>query len=45
MAEVADPSTKEDDVVNLDAHGPPDGRARTLQQGTSDRNLIHRRLT
>ena len=42
MTEAADRSTKEDDVGNLDAHGPPDGRTRTSQQGTSDRDPILR---
>ncbi len=45
MTEVADPSTKEDDVGNLDAHGPSDGRATTSRQGTSEHDAIHRPLT
>lgn len=40
-----DPSTKEDDVDNLDALGPPVGRATINQRGTSGHASTERTFT
>lgn len=45
MTEAADPSTKEDDVGNLDAHGPLGGHATASGHTTSAHDSSHRPLT